>query len=385
MKQLRLINLGMVVILIIAALATFDSAFASEPPPTDPEGLVIKKTVNTDVKGSWDWDIEKSASVGSLVLSTGQSATIDYEVTLTATPVRSEFHVWGTVEVRNTTASEITITSITDELSDGTVVDVICSGGFSFALPAGFTKVCTYDVTLDHSVTSNTATVVSSIGTASVNKAVTFGTPGDSIDECVQVSDSQVAGGFGTVCAGDAPKTFSYSKTVGPYAVCGLYEVANIASFVAIDTGAKGSDTVKIPVDVPCKGGCTLTPGYWKTHSSFGPAPYDETWAQIGESSSFYFSGKSYYNVLWTNPSGGNAYYILAHAYIAAKLNQLNGANFTAAQAAFDAATLLFNNPANTPASVGALRGGARNVWINLASTLDNYNNGLIGPGHCSE
>jgi hypothetical protein len=71
--------------------------------------------------------------------------------------------------------------------------------------------------------------------------------------------------------------------------------------------------------------------------------------------------------------------------YIAARLNQLNGADFSAGQAAFDQATVLFNNSANTPAAVGALKGASRNVWINLATILDNYNNGLIGPGHCSE
>lgn len=127
--------------------------------------------------------------------------------------------------------------------------------------------------------------------------------------------------------------------------------------------------------------GCTLTPGYWKTHSIYGPAPYDATWAQIGEDTPFFTSGQSYYEVLWTEPKGGNAYYILAHAYIAAELNFLNGADPTAAQAAFDAATALFGMyddsiPKKDP---------NRAVAIGLAETLDNYNNGIIGPGHCLE
>lgn len=131
--------------------------------------------------------------------------------------------------------------------------------------------------------------------------------------------------------------------------------------------------------------GCTLTPGYWKTHSEFGPAPYDATWAELpqGASTPFFLSGKTYHQVLWTPPAGGNAYYILAHAYIAAKLNKLNGADFTDAQAAFDAATTVFDT--YTPAQIGALRGAARNPIVALAQTLDDYNNGLIGPGHCSD
>ncbi|MBN2410132.1 DNRLRE domain-containing protein [candidate division KSB1 bacterium] len=127
-------------------------------------------------------------------------------------------------------------------------------------------------------------------------------------------------------------------------------------------------------------GGCTLTPGYWKTHSINGPAPYDNTWAQIGETTPFFLSGTSWYGALWTEPQG-NPYWILAHAYIAAQLNFLNGADPSAAQAAFDAATTLFEN--NTPADAGALKGGEKAPWLGPATTLDNYNNGLIGPGHC--
>jgi len=130
-------------------------------------------------------------------------------------------------------------------------------------------------------------------------------------------------------------------------------------------------------------GGCSLTPGYWKTHSEKGPAPYDATWALLlpdGEDTPFFSSGKFYYEALWTAPKG-NAYWILAHAYIAAKLNMLNGADFTAAQTAYDAAKLLFL--AKTPAKVKKLKGAAKQEWTKLATILDNYNNGYIGPGHC--
>lgn len=137
-----------------------------------------------------------------------------------------------------------------------------------------------------------------------------------------------------------------------------------------------------------CGEGCTLTPGYWKTHSMYGPAPYDATWAMIGEDTPFFLSGQSYYEVLWTSPSGGNAYYILAHAYIAAELNQLNGASIPDdVLAAWNEATGLFST--YTPDEVAALKGNngkeLRAQFIGLAEILDNYNNGLTGPGHCSE
>ena len=129
--------------------------------------------------------------------------------------------------------------------------------------------------------------------------------------------------------------------------------------------------------------GCTRTPGYWKTHSVFGPAGSDPTWAQLpsGASTIFFLSGKTYYAVLWTPPQG-NAYYILAHAYIATKLNLLNGtASTPEVNAAMAWATTFFG--ANTPTTILSRRGRA--AAISFAGILDGYNNGLTGPGHCGD
>jgi hypothetical protein len=163
-----------------------------------------------------------------------------------------------------------------------------------------------------------------------------------------------------------------------------MYKFINVASFKTNDSATTGSDSWKVDIDVPCEG-CTLTLGYWKTHSKYGPAPYDATWAEIGEDTLFFLSGKTYYEVLWTAPAG-NAYYILAPQYVAAMLNMLNGASVPSeVQAAFDEATVLFET--YTPAQIAALKGKAgnelRSQFIRLAELLDKYNNGQIGPGHC--
>lgn len=133
--------------------------------------------------------------------------------------------------------------------------------------------------------------------------------------------------------------------------------------------------------------GCTATLGYWKTHSEYGPAgPYDATWAAVGgPDEPFFGSGQTWFEVFWTSPQG-NAYYNLAHQYMAAQLNLLAGASSTAAvDAAIAAATTLFGT--YTPAQVAALakNSALRAQFLSLATTLDNYNNGLIGPGHCSD
>jgi hypothetical protein len=133
--------------------------------------------------------------------------------------------------------------------------------------------------------------------------------------------------------------------------------------------------------------GCTLTQGYWKTHSLFGPAPYDDGWLAIGAggaSTTFFTSGLTWYQIFWTPPSGGNAYLQLAHQYMAAKLNILNGAaSTTAVDAAIAGAEAYFaGKPAGVITETNATTKAQIKGW---AATLGSYNEGLIGPGHCDE
>ena len=368
----------------IAAWGGIMAASASSPPcgpaemSTDSFGIRIKKVAYCSGFKEWTWGIHKSADQSSLTLSEGQQFPVNYEVQVIGT-LNESYTVTGEITVRNTSSETVTITGVNDSLGD-----VDCRVTFPYMLPPDTAFGCTYSGTSDVQAQENTATVTYGVsGTNSVTTALDWsGVTIPETDECVSVSDD-LGGALGTVCRGS--QTFSYPVTIGPYAECGSYEVSNTASFVTNDTATGDSSTWVVDVEVPCQTGCTLTPGYWKTHSSFGPAPYDDTWATIGEGTTFFHSGQSYYGVLWTNPSGGNAYYILANAYIAAELNNLNGADFSAAQSAFDAATALFDDPSNTPESIGSLKGHARDAWLSLATTLDSYNNGLIGPGHCSE
>ena len=79
---------------------------------------------------------------------------------------------------------------------------------------------------------------------------------------------------------------------------------------------------------------------------------------------------------------GRNAYYILAHQYEAAKLNILSGAaSTTDVNAAIAWAETFFNT--YTPSD--HLSKTERQQAIYYAGILGQYNEGLIGPGHCSE
>jgi hypothetical protein len=358
---------------------------------TFPEiGFYVTKTASTSFTRTYSWTINKTADQTALTLSRGQQFLVNYDVLVDATFVDSDWAVSGNISIHNPGDSAAMILSIEDMLPGATNVSLNCGVTFPYELPAGGTLTCTYNASLpDNSTRTNTATVTlagDTVYNASVQVDFCVATVNE-VDECIDVSDTY-AGSLGTVCySGGVPKNLYYSRWIGPYEVCGDYTVVNTASFVSNDTSTIGADNWTVAVHVPCTGGCTLTPGYWKTHSEYGPAPYDYTWSQLagGANTPFFLSGQTYYEVLWNGSVGGNAYYILAQAYIAAEMNFLNGADPTAAQTAFNEATVLFQT--YTPDEIAALKGRSplRREFIHLAEILDNYNNGLIGPGHCSE
>lgn len=150
--------------------------------------------------------------------------------------------------------------------------------------------------------------------------------------------------------------------------------------------GGKGALIVFTNTEEVNTGGCTLTQGYWKTHSVYGPAAHpDAIWndASIGgPDAAFYFSGSSWLTLFKTPPKGGNVYIQLAHQYMAARLNLVNGATPTAAvTTAINGATAFFNNAANTPNTT--LSKSLSQTLKGYATTLGAFNEGTIGPGHC--
>lgn len=356
--------------------------------------LQVSKTAVTKFDRQYHWDIEKTVMPAELTLSTGQVYDVSYKVTVKTTGYTDgNYRVRGDIVISNPAPMDAALNAVIDTLPGATDLSLSCP---SLTVPSGGTLTCTYTASLpDGTTRTNTATVSLQNYTYDYNKVATAaGTTSFSgtaevsfasaamheIDKCVDVTDT-LKGSLGTVCLDDAPKTFEYTYTVGPYEACGNYEVKNTAEFKTKDKGLTGSASATVKITVPCAGGCTLTPGYWKTHSSYGPAPYDSTWELLGEDTIFFLSGQTYYQVLWTPSAGGNAYYILARAYIAAKLNILNGADPAAVSAAMAWAETFFNT--YTPSSF--LPKAVRSQALSIASLLDQYNNGYIGPGHCSE
>ena len=92
----------------------------------------------------------------------------------------------------------------------------------------------------------------------------------------------------------------------------------------------------------------------------------------------FFNSGKTYAEIYAMSAAGGNSYVKLAYQYMAAKLN-VNFGSDPVIDAAIAQAEALF---AAHPAGSYFIKDAA---WTALATTLDDYNTGLTGPGHCPD
>ena len=126
---------------------------------------------------------------------------------------------------------------------------------------------------------------------------------------------------------------------------------------------------------------CTRTLGFWKNHP--------ELWDAAGDNKPFlttdifFNSGASYLTILSSPSKGGNAYIILAKQYIAAVLNTGGGASGDASvDAAIAGAAAYF---ASAPAGIPNPVDPTRSQLLAWATTLDQFNNGVIGPGHCPD
>jgi hypothetical protein len=202
----------------------------------------------------------------------------------------------------------------------------------------------------------------------------------------LQDGDCQLVGSIPPLAAGN--HSFTVAENSDPATVFDSIEVfhtVNKVNVVYETSGLTPSFSSTFNGDVgrlveffnhpapPPPEGCTFTFGFWKNHPSAWPSGFDPN-------ATFGLSGQTWIGVLKTAPLG-NAYYILAHQYIAAVLNGASGASAPAnVQSAMSGAAAFFAASGPSPAPSGA----QRTQLITWANLLDDYNNGLVGPGHCA-
>jgi hypothetical protein len=146
--------------------------------------------------------------------------------------------------------------------------------------------------------------------------------------------------------------------------------------FAAKANGANGepdSDLSVIVADqTTVSQNCTYTVGYWKNH--------EEAWPTNSLTLGTVVYTKTELLAILNESVGGNGLISLAHQLIAAKLNILQGADPSAAAATIAAADAQIGGLVIPPIGSGYLDPSTTSAKTQI---LDDYNNGIIGPGHC--
>lgn len=121
--------------------------------------------------------------------------------------------------------------------------------------------------------------------------------------------------------------------------------------------------------------GCVYSQGYWKTHSENDEDKYDERW----KNAMHFDEVGTWEEVLETAPKKGNAWYILAHQYIAAYLNNVSAYMPEEVLQTLESAAELLN--ANEYGSAPSKT--ERGEYLKYAEILENYNTGGYEVPHC--
>jgi hypothetical protein len=170
------------------------------------------------------------------------------------------------------------------------------------------------------------------------------------------------------------------------------YTLKNTATLTENDTGQSHSDIAQVDIYTgECSGGCTLTIGYWKTHAGFTGRNADRVtpllpiWlGTVGGSKSIQVtSAPQAVTILSMDQCEGasNGITKLDAQLLGAKLNIAEGAASSAVASTITAAdTFLATHNCSDWSSLSR---ADKNTVLGWMSTLDNYNNGLVGPGHC--
>ena len=254
----------------------------------------------------------------------------------------------------------------------------------------------TKDISVDSGVTwkpANTQdTAASTTAPHSADYRITVSNCGSSTLSNVVLKDPKLgitSYYIGTLYKGSS-KTYTYKqisklRDADACTTAGSFVNTAFVSGTFYNTVLSDDDSAWLVCTAPQATGCTYTIGYWKTHTIYdGKKKRDNTWDECGgENALFFDTGQSWFQVLMTTPSVENAFYILAHQYIAAFLNEKAGADIAAIRAEFVRAGELLAKYDGKPYKMNQITGAIREEFIRLAETLDMFNNGEIGPGHC--
>jgi roadblock/LC7 domain-containing protein len=356
--------------------------------------LTVTKTANAQYTRAWAWRVDKSADQSKLTLAIGEtSPTVTYTVTATSTPSDSNFTVSGEITVSNPAPMAATV-HLSDSLPGAVFTDEQNNPlADPVTVPANGQIVVKYSAPVnDKSSGTNTATATNQLPNSGLTKDYTgsadyqFGDPTTTVDGTASLSDTYAGANLPSpLTASTSPQSFTYTRTFGPFSQTGVYEFPNTATVAGSDTPGNGnSSSWNVEVNVPTQG-CTLTIGYWKTH----PTQLAKYLAQLpaivwsGQPALNTLTVAQAQNILNFSGQASNGIAKLQGQLLAALLDIQTGADSSAVSSTISAAnTFLANHAISSWSSLTKAQQGQVNTW---ATALDSYNNGLTGPGHCSQ
>lgn len=238
----------------------------------------MTKTANATFTRTYKWTIDKSVtSVNPNPLTlrtqglTSATGTANYTVSVdkdNPAYVNSNRAVSGNITLTNPLNSgSIEITGVNDVVSQGSTETPFTPNCGNTTFPAtlgpGQSLTCTYSTPLNSSASgTNTAravvasseTIPRANGVGTANFA--FGNPTTEVDKTVTVTDSYSGGpqnqSVSLSDVSNGPKTFSYSRQIGPYGVCGNQEVNNTATLRGDNNRVLGTDNATVTAHVLC-------------------------------------------------------------------------------------------------------------------------------------
>jgi hypothetical protein len=337
--------------------------------------------VQTKLTRTWEWGIQKTASPSTVTLEPGQTATVNYSVTVNTTgSTDSNWQAYGFANTYADPDNQLTVTKMdADVRADGSSVPLMstslngCVPALPFVLVAPNYTSCPYSFSLPDGTSGRrvylTETTLERPPLVE-SQAIDFSTADvNPVDDCVNVSDS-VAGALGSACAGAAPKTFTYQRTVGPYSMsqCGDTTVPNTAGFTTNTTGATGNSSANVLVHVVCKQNTgALTRGFWGNKNGQGIISSGYSTSGVCNSATWLRLYAPFQDLSYKATCAGVAAYA-ASVFDGANSSGSSMNPMLKAQMLATALDVYFSNPAlggnkiNAPAPIGGLTVDLTNV-----------------------
>jgi hypothetical protein len=380
-----------------------------------------------EVRNTYDWSLSKTAGATEITVARADSAAVHYTLTATRT-LASSTTTWGAIgdvcvtnggavateglAIMDVVQTKVGSGQYTDYVS--TPVDVspkavlapgesYCYGyRVTFAPVAGAAYRNAARVTImNHSGSLGTPTGPAANG-GGVKAEFVLPTSPTIIetDATATLADALTCPAGFSCTPSTQSWTLSGSQTIeydtwirNAAATCDWRFTAPNAAVLTESGGQQRPAGASVDIVTPaCPTGCTLTIGFWKTHAGFTGRNADRVSALLpqwlgtaaGSRSIQVTTAVQAVNVLGMDLYGApsNGITKLYAQLLAARLNIAKGASSTAVNSVLSAAdAFLAGRNYNDWASLTRAQKDQVLGWM---TALDNYNNGVTGPGHCN-